>query len=78
MVPYWPSAPLLVHRFWNSAVDYSFFEGRLALRNGRNANSLLGSACWEGLVLAVKILKFGALSEAFLTDLVERLVARIS
>ena len=59
VVPYWPSAPfwpLLVHRFWNFVVDYSFFEGRLALRHGRNANSLLGSACWDGLVLAVKIL----------------------
>ena len=59
MVPYWPSAPfwpLLVHRFWNFVVDYSFFEGRLALRHGRNANSLLGSASWDGLVLAVKIL----------------------
>ena len=59
MVPYWPSAPfwpLVVHRFWNFVVDYSFFEGRLALRHGRNANSLLGSACWDGLVLAVKIL----------------------
>ena len=58
VLPYWPSAPvwpLLVHRFWNLVVDYSYFEGRLALRHGRNASSLLGSASWDGLILAVKL-----------------------
>lgn len=42
VVPYWPSAPfwpLLVHKFWDFVVDYSFFEGRLALRQGRNTSS---------------------------------------
>ena len=42
--PFWP---LLVHKFWNFVVDYSFYEGRLALRRGRNTNSFLGSASWE-------------------------------
>ena len=58
LVPYWPSAsfwPLLVHKFGNFVVDYSFFEGRLALRLGRNTNSFLSSASWDGLVLAVKV-----------------------
>ena len=58
VVPYWPSSPfwpLLVHKFWYFVVDYSFFEGRLALRQGRNTNSLLGSASWDGLILAVKV-----------------------
>ena len=58
LVPYWPSTPFwpfLVHKFGNLVVDYSFFEGRLALRLGRNTNSLLGSASRDGLVLAVKV-----------------------
>ena len=49
VLPYWPSAPfwpLLVHRFWTFFVDYSYFEGRLALHHSCNANSLLGSAPW--------------------------------
>ena len=44
VVPYWLSAPfwpLLVHKFWDFVVDYSFFfEGRLALRQGRNIYEL--------------------------------------
>jgi len=59
VVPYyWPSSPfwlLLVHKFWKFAVDYSFFEGRFALRQDRNTNSLLGSTSRDGLVLAVKV-----------------------
>ena len=58
VAPYWPSAPfwpLLVHKFWDFVVDYSFFEGRLAFRQGRNTKSLLGSASWDGLILAVKV-----------------------
>ena len=46
---------LLVHKFWDFVADYSFFEGRLALRQGRNTNSLLGSASWDSLILAVKL-----------------------
>ena len=43
VVPYWPSSPfwpLLVHKFWNFVVDYSFFESRIALRQGLNTNLL--------------------------------------
>lgn len=46
VAPYWPSAPfwpLLVHKFWNFVIDYVYFEGASALRQGRNTRSLLGS-----------------------------------
>jgi len=58
VVRYWLSSPfwpLLVHKFWNFVVDYSLFKGRLALHQGRNTNLLLGSASWDGLILAVKL-----------------------
>ena len=58
LVPYWPSAPfwpLLVHKLWSFVVDCSSFEGRLALRHSCNTNSLLGSASWDSLILAMKL-----------------------
>ena len=58
VAPCWPSAPfwpLLVHRFWKFVIDYEYFEGASALRQGRNTSSLLGSPSWNGYIVAVKL-----------------------
>lgn len=58
VLPYWPSAPLwilLVRNVWGFVADYQFFKGAVTVRQGRNTNSLLGSASWSGHIIAVRL-----------------------
>jgi len=46
VVPFWPSShvwPIIGRNVLVFVVDYKLFSGRTVLKQGRNANSLLGS-----------------------------------
>ena len=54
--PYWTSAsywPLIAHRFSPYVKDQIIFPGKVAMAQGTNKKSLLGSPAWTGEVFAL-------------------------
>ena len=57
VVPFWPLSyfwPVISRKFSRFVVDYKCFE-TIALEQGRNTNSFLGSDRFTGFILAVRM-----------------------
>jgi len=59
LVPFWPSSSFwfLISRIYsNFIVDYRIFPADDSLEHSRNMNALLGSKCFKGSVMAVRLI----------------------
>ena len=58
VVPHWPSAaywPLLSNNFAHFITNAVVLKGNIALNQGTNLQSLLGSKKWQGNMLACRV-----------------------
>ena len=59
VVPFWPSSSfwsLTSRIFANFIVEYRIFSADGSLEHSQNVNTLLGSKCFKGSVMAVRLI----------------------